>query len=202
MLAPWLDESTLARLQGTLAVSLSLEADALSLERLRGEAVLDRADVTVAGIPLSQQRPTRVAITPGRAQIVDWAWGGADNRLALGGSVQLGPPPRVDLTLDASLDLRLLTLLVPVGATAGRAELALQARGPASAPDIDGWVRVGGGDQPGGAPDHPGGPRRNNRADKDRLTTTDLAGTLNGGQVRLSGELLHAGLRPRAVSCR
>ena len=197
VLAPWLDESTLARLQATLAVSLSLEADALSLERLRGESVLDRADVTVAGIPLSQQRPTRVAITPGRAQIVDWAWGGADNRLMLGGSVQLGPPPRLDLTLDASLDLRVLTLLVPVGATAGRAELALQVCGPASAPDIDGRVRVSGGEFRLAEPRIIlAGLAGTIELAKDRLTTTDFAGTLNGSQVRLSGELLDAGLRP------
>src|SRR4029453_9155131 len=52
----------LQQVQGGAFVTIALDADRLSLERIGGTAVLDRAWVTLAGVPFYQNVPTRLRI--------------------------------------------------------------------------------------------------------------------------------------------
>jgi hypothetical protein len=75
---------------------------------VRGQVVLDHADVAFAGVPFAQERPTRVDVADGRAEIAAWDWGGAGNRLSIGGRVQFDGTPSLDVTLGGAIDVRAL----------------------------------------------------------------------------------------------
>src|SRR5262249_8962427 len=122
--APFVPASALASVDGTLSASLTLEADKPSLDAVRGELVLDRGELSIGGVPIRLQRPTRVAIEGSRARIEDWEWGGAATRISLGGSATLSANPALDLSADANLDLRLLSAFVQGVSTAGTARVA------------------------------------------------------------------------------
>src|SRR5262245_16608414 len=61
-------------IEGNASATIAAEADGLSLERVRGEAVLDRASLVVAGVPLNQRVPTRLRLENGRASIDAFEW--------------------------------------------------------------------------------------------------------------------------------
>lgn len=190
VLAPFVPESMLAQINGRLAASLSIEADALSIERARGELRLDRTEVALAGLPLSQQRPTRIAFERGRARIVDWEWAGAGTTIALGGSMTLTAEPAFDLTADGSLDLRVLGAFLQGVSTAGRAQVAARIGGTAREPRLDGRINIAGGEL-----------RQENprvivtnlagslQLEGDRITATGLTGLVNGGTVAIDTDL-------------
>src|SRR6185295_16150718 len=95
-----------SQLSGVVSGTLTLDAERLSLSAVHGQLIFDRVDLAVAGVPFNQQQPTRVDVADGRAQIVTWNWGGADNRLSLGGSVQFDGTPALDVSLDGAIDLQ------------------------------------------------------------------------------------------------
>src|SRR5450759_1580392 len=74
VLAPFVPAATLAQLAGLLSGTLTLAADRPVLAAVRGQLVLDRVDLSVAGVAFDQQRPTRVDVADGRAQIAAWDW--------------------------------------------------------------------------------------------------------------------------------
>jgi autotransporter translocation and assembly factor TamB len=64
----------------------------------------------------------------------------------LRGGLALGADPALDLTANASLDLRLLNAFAPAARTSGRADAEIHVGGTAKAPAIDGYMTVSDGD--------------------------------------------------------
>jgi outer membrane protein assembly complex protein YaeT len=195
ILAPFVSAETLSQASGLVSGTLTLDASGLSLSSIRGQLELDRAGVTIAGIPFEQQQPTRIDVADGRATIAAWQWGGPDNRFALSGGLRFDGDPMLDLSADGEIDLRLVGAFVSGVSTGGRARLAARASGAPSDPKIDGRLDLERGEWRMASPrvavsDLAG------RIDLsgDELTIADLAGQANGGSVSVAGRLKHAGL--------
>lgn len=199
LLAPWLDPSTIGQIRADVAAAMTIEADALALDRVRGEIELQRAHVTIGSVAIAQTRPTRIAINDGRVRIVDWNWAGPGNQIAVRGGLQVEPAAEIDLTTEGRVDLALFGALWPDIGTAGRAQMLVHAHGPLTSPQVDGRVEIS---------------QAELRLTDPRLIVTGLAGTLtfagdrllaeglegtaNGGTLRVSGELDYSDVRQPA----
>lgn len=197
MLSPWVGATTLAQLGGRSSGTLTVSADTAALASLKGELVLDRGELLVAGVRFEQQRPTRLELQGDSLRIATWEWGGEGNRVSLGGSFGLDARRALDLSADGAIDLRALGAFLPDISTAGRGVLKASVTGTVDAPLVDGRVDLERGDI---------------RLAFPRLIVSDLAGSLlftrdasivadlygsaNGGTLSVAGQLAYAGLRP------
>ena len=201
-LSAFFDGGGLDDVVGEVGVEVDLEADRLALTELRGSLELTALELVVAGLPVIQQRPTRFTLRDERLTVNSLAWqlGDAENTVTVEGSVELVPEPTADLTLAGVADLRVLNALTSAVAFSGGARLMATVRGTRAAPRIDGIVELDDAelrlDDPrllvsdlGGALVFEG----------TEIRTLDLAGTANGGPVRLDGVLRVPGLRPEGT---
>ena len=152
---------------------------------------LERAELSLARVPLNQSRPTRLRLADGRLQVLDWTWAGAGNRINVsGGALLTGDSPALDFTLDGTLDLRMLSAFSPNVATTGRAALDVKVTGLADQPLVEGRMSF----ENGGLV-----------VREPRLAVTDLQGTVtfardalqigditanaNGGTLSVTGSI-------------
>lgn len=197
MLAPWVPVATLSQLGGVLSGTLTLDADAPTLAGLRGELVLDRAELSVAGVKLDEQRPTRLAMAGGQVRVVDWEWGAEGNRISIGGSVRLEAPRALDLSATGQVDLRLLGAFLPSVRTTGRAVMSARITGTTDAPLVDGRIDLQGGALRLASPqlivsDLEGAMLLT----RDELTVADVHGSANGGSLHVAGRFRYPGFQP------
>ena len=75
-LSPFMPPESIAQIEGALDATVHLEASSLEWASLQGEARLDRFGLTVEGVSLTQQEPTRIGIERGIAQVMSWNWTG------------------------------------------------------------------------------------------------------------------------------
>jgi outer membrane protein insertion porin family len=197
VLAPFVDAGTLGQIAGHFASTATIEATSLEFDRLCADMTFHRAELTMGGVPLRQVRPTQLRLANGRIEILDWIWSGGRNQINAHGHVQLdGDSPQLDVSLDGSLDLRMLGALSRDIAASGLATLDTRTRGPSSEPRIDGRIVL----------------REGELAIRDpRVAVTDLTGTIvltasrlqlmdvrasiNGGTLQMSGEVQYPGFR-------
>ena len=196
LLTPFVDPATRERLGGRIDATLALEASAWSRAGLRGELTLPHAELTAAGVPIAQRRPTRFELRDGRVEIAAWEWGTAENNLTLTGHVSVADDPELDVTATGQLDLRLLGAVLGQAATSGGATLDARLYGRASAPQLTGSIAL-----------EDAALRITEPAiaitaltgslilDGERLRTRDLTGIANGGTLTLDGDLGLAGWR-------
>lgn len=140
------DAATRAQLEGGVDLSLDLDATSLDVEALTGELRLDRLDLRIADLPVTQRLPTRVAIADGFARVAAWDWAGQGATLAVRG--QVGLRNRLAAILaDGDIDLRMITPFVRTAGitTAGRMVPRLSITGSIDDPRIDGDLTIGDG---------------------------------------------------------
>ena len=197
VLEPFVGPDVLQQLGGSVALSAALQSSALDLESLRGEVRLDRLELTVAGLPVTQSEPTRVVAEGGVARVAAWQWQGPDSVLRVGGQVGL-VNRQAAVLVGGSFDLRLLApLLSGTGmAATGLLEPRISVVGPVDQPIVEGELLLTGGelrlevpqviatDLNASAVLAPGG-----------LSLTHLAGSVNGGTVSANGTLQLRGVR-------
>ena len=158
-------QSTLDQLSGTVDASLDLTTPVgrtLSgpaadptlpgpaqrvLESVEGELRLDRFDVAVAGLPLTQRQPTRVRLQRGLARIESWEWVGQGRSLSVAGQMRLSDRQAAILAAG-DLDVGLLAPFVRTTGVsiAGRLQPRLSITGTIDNPRIDGDATVTGGE--------------------------------------------------------
>ena len=196
LLTPFVDPATRERLDGRIDATLALEASAWSRAGLRGELTLPHAELTAAGVPIAQRRPTRFELRDGRVEIAAWEWDTAGNNLTLAGHVSVADDPDLDVTATGQLDLRILGAVLGRAAASGGATLDARLHGRASAPQLGGSIaledaalRIA---EPAVAITALTGSLI---LDGQRLRTRDLTGIANGGTLTLDGELGLAGWR-------
>ena len=190
-LAPFVEEGTLADVTGRMDAVVALTATSLDVRDIGAEVTLERAELSLARVPLNQSRPTRLRLADGRLQVLDWTWAGAGNRINVsGGALLTGDSPALDFVLDGTLDLRMLSAFSPNVATTGRATLDVKVTGLADQPLVDGRMSI----ESGGLV-----------VREPRLAVTDLQGTVtfardalqlgditanaNGGTLRMTGSI-------------
>ena len=96
-----------------MSAAVRLEATTASWAGLSGDVSLTQSKVVVAGVPLTELRPTRLTFTEGVLRIVDLEWQAGDARIAARGSVSLEGDQPLDVSVDGNLDLRMLGALLP-----------------------------------------------------------------------------------------
>ena len=196
VLAPFVPADTLSQVTGLLSGTLTLDADRPVLSAVHGQLVLDRVALGVAGVPFEQQQPTRVDVANGRAQIVEWNWGGAGNRFSLSGGVQFDGPPTLDVSADGTIDLRVLGAFLSGAATQGRAVVRARVSGAADDPQLDGRIDLQAVEWRNASPRLAITDLNGSLVlSRDDLTVTGVEGQANGGTVSVAGTLKHAGLR-------
>ena len=161
---------------------------------LQGELRIDRFDVRLAELPVTQSVPTRIVARDGVARVESWEWIGQGTTLTVRGQVGL-EDRQAALMADGTLDLRLLTPFVRAAGmtTAGRLEPRLSITGSLDSPRLDGDVVV---NRRGAAA---GGPRvivsdLSVRTVLSGTTAriTELTGSANGGAVTGGGTVEYA----------
>ena len=167
---------------------LSLDTPSLDLAAVRGELQLDRLDLRVADLPVTQRVPTRIVARDGFARVEAWDWTGEGASLSVRGQVRLSDL-EAGILANGDIDLRMATPFVRAAGlrTAGSLQPRLSITGPLTDPRIDGDLLVADAEM------RLIDPRiiisgLNGRAVLTRSTATlsSLAGSINGGT--LTGE--------------
>ena len=194
VLAPFVDPSTIAQVAGSLDARLDLSTPSLNLNDAQGEVVLDRLNLTVADLPVTQRMPTRVVARDGIARIESWTWESEGSSVDVSGQVRLSDQQAAILA-NGTLDARLLTPFLGVSgiSTAGQVDTRLSVTGVLNAPTINGEVRLANGELR----------LREPRVVASELNAvavlarsnafiTSLSGTVNGGKLSGSGQVQYA----------
>ena len=188
-LEPFVDPAQLQKIGANVNASVSAEADGFALEQLRASVVLDRAELSLAGVPLVQSTPTRLRLDQGQARIEELRWNAQGNELRVSGGAGLLEPNRtIDLVVDGAIDLRMLGAFADGIAPGGIAWPALTVKGPLTSPEIVGGFSVDAGelrlDTPSlAASDFSG----TVYIDATRRTLISLSGLVNGGPTTIDG---------------
>ena len=194
VLSSFLPEGALADVSGQIDAVVAVTATSLDVENIGAEITLERAELSLARIPLNQSRPTRLRLAGGRLQVLDWTWAGAGNRFNVSGDVLLtGDSPRLGVALDGTIDLRMLSAFSRDVATTGRASIDVKVTGLADEPLVDGRMTI----ENGGLV-----------LRRPRFAVSDLQGTLtfardalrlgeitanaNGGTLRVAGGIQYS----------
>src|SRR5262249_40610349 len=191
VLAPFVAPATRSQIIRRVDASGALEPASLELSDVRGEARLDRLDLRIANLPVTQRVPTRIVARDGFARVAEWEWASEGATLDVDGQVRLADRQAAILA-NGSVDLRMLTPFVRNAgiSTAGRLEPKLSVTGSLDNPRVNGDVTLLSGEI---------------RLVEPRVVATDLgtravltptgarltslAGTVNGGRLTGSGEL-------------
>ena len=191
VLLPFLTPDTIREVGGRMVLSITAEADALALERVRGSAVLDEAELTLAGVPFKQVVPTRLRLQDGYASIADLHWDSLGNAIrASGGTNIAADAPQVDVAVNGGLDLRLLGAFATDIATGGTAQADFTVSGPLRSPHVVGRIGVTNGELRLDAPRVVASELEGSvLVDERRTATIRMAGTVNGGAAELNGEI-------------
>ncbi len=194
VLAPFLDATTIAQLTGSIDATLDVASATPDLSALTGELRVDRLDVRVADLPVTQRVPTRIVARDGFARVEAWDWVGQGATLAVRGQVRL-EDRQAAILVNGVVDLRMVTPFIrDAGMTAaGRLEPRLSITGALDNPRVDGDLTVTGGEIRLEDP-------RILVSDLDVRTVltrtsariTSLSGTVNGGTLVGSGTLASA----------
>ena len=191
ILAPFLDATTIAQLTGSIDATLDAASATPDLSALTGELRVDRLDVRVTDLPVTQRVPTRIVARDGFARVEAWDWVGQGATLAVRGQVRL-EDRQAAILANGVVDLRMVTPFVrDAGMTvAGRLEPRLSITGALDNPRVDGDLTVTGGEIRFADP-------RILVSDLDVRTVltrtsariTSLTGSVNGGTLTGSGTL-------------
>jgi len=200
-----IDPTALEDISGAVDVTLNVQTPSLDLTRATGDLTINRLDVQLSGLPVTQRAPTRIVAQNGFARIESWDWGGQGASLAVRGQVRLADHEAAILA-NGDIDLRVLTPFVRSAgvAVAGHVIPRLSVTGPIESPRIDGDAALEGGEV------RLLDPRiivngLTARAVLTRTTATlaQITGTINGGSLMGSGAVEYepgAGLSARLSS--
>ena len=193
-LAPFIDAGTAEQLEGAVDASLDVVSTAPELAAVAGELRLDRLDVRIADLPVTQRVPTRIVARDGFARVEAWDWVGQGATLNVRGQVRLEDREAAILA-DGIVDLRMLTPFVRDAGmtTTGRLEPRLSITGPLDDPRVDGDIALT------AAEVRLADPRviasdltARGAISRSSATITALTGTVNGGTLRGSGEVAYS----------
>ena len=188
-LAPFLNPSQLEQIAGTVAASITADADTFALDGIRAALVVDEASLALAGVPLVQSEPTRLRLAGGTARIESLRWNAQGNELTVSGGANLaGTSPTVDLAIAGDIDLRILGAFASDISPGGVARADISVKGAAAAPEVVGRVGISAGElginsPPLAASDFNGAVS----VSADGMASVDWKGLINGGSATVTG---------------
>ena len=182
---------------GSFSAKGAAKVPEITLAAVDGAIVLDSARFTFSGIPVEQQRPSRIALSKGNVQITDASWLVAQNPLTFAGTVGVAAEdPPLNLSVQGLVDLRVLSALTSAVAFDGNADVNTRIEGTVAKPLLDGRIML---DRAEIAVADPllvlsdlDGPIV---LDGDVAVFDGIRGLANGGALALDGTLEFSGLR-------
>lgn len=147
VLAAFVEPSALDEISGSIDATLEASSSSLNLADVTGELRIDRLDVRLADLPVTQRVPTRIVARDGFARVEAWEWVGQGASLGVQGQVRLDDRQAAILA-NGVVDLRVLTPFIRDAgvSTAGRLEPRLSITGTLDDPRVDGDLLVSGGE--------------------------------------------------------
>jgi outer membrane protein assembly factor BamA/autotransporter translocation and assembly factor TamB len=193
-----LPDSMLQQIDGHVDATLTIEGARPALSALHGEVTLQQAALSIGGVPLQQQQPTRFTLADGRLQIAAFNWNDGTttlrNRLTAQGSMDLRAPRALNVDLSGNLDLRMLSAISRNLSAAGRASLAVHAGGTLAAPSLGGRIDIVNGELRYTDPELVvSGLSGAIELTPAGLTIPGMTGEVNGGSLRIAGALDYRG---------
>ena len=191
VLAPFLDAATVEQLTGSVDLTLDATSPAPDLSALAGELRIDRLDIRVANLPVTQRVPTRIVARDGFARVAAWDWVGQGATLAVQGQVRL-EDRQAAILANGAVDMRMLTPFIRDAGltTTGQLVPRLSVTGALDSPRVDGDLTLTDGEI------RLADPRTfvsdlNMRVVLTRTSAriTSLTGAVNGGTLTGSGAL-------------
>ena len=126
---------------GSFSAKGAARIPSVSRSAVDGSLVLDSAAFTFSGIPVQQQRPSRIDLAKGTMTMADVAWVVADHPVVFGGSVGVAADdPTLDLSVNGIVDLRILSAFTSAAAFDGSAGVEARVGGTVGKPQVDGRV--------------------------------------------------------------
>jgi len=176
---------------GSFSASASARLPELTLAAVDGALVVDAAKFTFSGIPVAQQRPSRLEFSKGIMRIADAMWAVAENPLQFGGTVGIAAAdPPLNLSVKGLVDLRVLSAFVSTVAFDGTANVNALIEGTVSKPLADGRIMLDDAEiavaEPRVVLSELNGPIV---LDGERVVFDDVRGLANGGALALDGTL-------------
>ncbi len=181
---------------GSFSASVQADVPVLELNAIAGELTVDAARFTFSGIPVEQQRPSRVEFARGALAVADVSWSVANNPLVIGGSVGFAADdPPLNLAVRGLIDLRVLSAFESTLGFDGNANLDTLIQGTVSRPLLDGEMVLENAEVAIADPrlvlSELNGPIL---LDGQRLVLDGIRGLANGGALALDGTLEVSGL--------
>jgi outer membrane protein assembly factor BamA/autotransporter translocation and assembly factor TamB len=184
-------------LEGNFAAHAAAKLPELTLDAAQGEIVLDEGSFTMSGVPVTQQRPSRVTFAKGVFSATDVTWLVADNPVVVSGTTTVKPDAEteLDLAVKGVSDLRILTAFFPTVGFDGTGDIDAKVTGTLNAPLVNGRVMLDGAEMAVGDPrlviSEVTGPIV---LAGETITIEGLQGSANGGSLLLDGRLQVKGL--------
>jgi outer membrane protein assembly factor BamA len=180
---------------GSFSATASARLPELTLAAADGSLVVDAAKFTFSGIPVEQQRPSRLELAKGTLRIADAAWLVAEHPIALGGTVGIAAEdPPLNLSVKGLVDLRVLSAVVSTVAFDGTANVNALVEGTMATPLLDGRVMLDNAEiavaEPRVLLSELNGPIV---LDGDTLVFDGVRGLANGGALGVDGTLAFSG---------
>lgn len=201
VLAPFVDPGVADQIAGTIDASARLEADGADIASVRGDVRLDRLDVRVAGLPVSQRTPTRIELAGGVARVAAWEWVGQGATLNVQGEIGL-TTQQAALLAAGVVDLRMLSPFLRAAGMAVSGTLAprIAVTGSLTDPQVDGEAAITGAEIRLAEPRLVAtGVNVFAVLSPDRARITNLTGIVNGGTLNGTGDARYGpGVQPSA----
>ena len=181
---------------GSFSASASARLPELTLAAIDGSLVMDAAKFTFSGIPVAQQRPSRIEFSKGTMRIADATWSVAENTLQFGGTVGIAAEdPPLNLSVKGLVDLRILSAFVSTVAFDGTADVNAMIEGTLSKPLADGRVMLDNAEiavaEPRVLLSELNGPLV---LDGERMVIDGVRGLANGGALTVDGTVQFSGM--------
>ncbi len=126
---------------GQITAHAELRAASARLEDVTGSVRFDQLQLRLAGYDLAQQGQSRITVQGGEARIDAFRLAGTGTEMNLTGSVRL-PDRTLDVKATGQADLGLIELASDNVDAAGPARFEIQASGPMSLPEVNGFLEV------------------------------------------------------------
>ncbi len=175
-----------------LAGTVTLDGPLADIKQLRGEASLQQAAVTVAGVHLESDGAAHATLAEGKIHLDPLHVTGDNTDLRAQGSLSLEGSRQLDLSANGSINLKLAESLDPDLTASGVTTFQLEAHGPLQNPGLQGSVDFQNGalsleDLPNGLSQLNGTLEFN----QNRLEVKSLTAMTGGGQLNLGGYLAY-----------
>ena len=175
-----------------LAGTVTLDGPLTDIKQLRGEASLQQAVVTVAGVHLESDGAAHATLADGKIHLDPLHVTGDNTDLRAQGSLSLEGARQLDLSANGSINLKLAESLDPDLTASGVTTFQLEAHGPLQNPGLQGSVDFQNGalsleDLPNGLSQLNGTLEFN----QNRLEVKSVTAMTGGGQLNLGGYLAY-----------